>query len=128
VSRKLNDWYGKYGFRPYDPEKNTSDEKLSKIYKKNKQLVNKTKIEDTNLFVYLGRIVREKSKGDKVEEKRAMAESKRMFGKMTIREFFRYHFFEDFQETCGTLSKFYLNFAEDNSIYDFHGKSFYLDI
>lgn len=48
-------WYGKYGFRPYDKNKNAPDEKGIKKYNKNKQIIQQTFVKDVNLIDYIKR-------------------------------------------------------------------------
>lgn len=57
-----------------------------------------------------------------------MIESYKEYGDLSIKDFFRKQFMDDFQGTCKALSEFYLLFSTDTHIYDFHGNSFYLDI
>ena len=48
-------WYGKYGFRPYDNNKNAQDKKGIKKYNKNKQIIKQTLVKDVNLIDYIKR-------------------------------------------------------------------------
>jgi len=122
-----NTWYSKYGFRPYDPDGDTENKRLMRDVIKNEHIVNNTKLKDTPIFRYLKKIIRKKSKGNLKEEKQ-MIKDMHEFDNLSLRVFFRHHFFEDFQETCETLYDFYEDFAKDIDLYDFYGKPFYLDI
>jgi hypothetical protein len=127
-------WYGKYGFRPYEPYKNIPDDTLNDFYKKNKLIVEKTLVRDTNLFEYIRRVVRKKVNGSK-EQDELLLETERMwmekyyenFKDYTIGRFFK-TYLNDFQETCKHFSEFYIEYAHDCGIYNFYGESFYLDI
>lgn len=46
---------------------------------------------------------------------------------LTINSFFK-NFLFDFQESCEIFSMFYARFCLDQKIYDFHDRSFYLNI
>ena len=120
-------WYGKYGFRPYKAYKNIRDETLYKIYKQNKNIVNNTKIKDTNLFIYIQRIIKKKVDNNENKERLLMKKFYDKFKDYTIKMFFK-KYLVNFQYSCKAFSEFYVEFANDNNIYDFNGKSFYLDI
>jgi hypothetical protein len=49
------------------------------------------------------------------------------YGNLTIGDFFR-TFLLKFDETCNAFSRFYIQYATDQKLYNFHGGSFYLDI
>ena len=46
-------WYGKYGFRPYDKNKNIPDEKEINYYNKNKKIMKKVLVKDTKLIDHI---------------------------------------------------------------------------
>jgi hypothetical protein len=108
-------WYGKYGFRPYKPYNDTRDETLYKFYKNNRNIVRNTKVKDTNLFHYINRIIKKKVGNDSKKEDDLIV------------DFFKKYLLK-FQHSCKGFSEFYMEFAQDSGIYDFNGKSFYLDI
>lgn len=119
-------WYGKYGFRPYKPYNDTRDEVLYKFYKNNRNIVRNTKVKDTNLFHYINRIIKKKV-GDAKKAKEIMKKYYSKFKDDLIVDFFKKYLLK-FQHSCKGFSEFYMEFAQDNGIYDFNGKSFYLDI
>lgn len=48
-----NTWYGKYGFKPYNPQKNIPDITLLEEYLNNQKIINKIKVRDVNLLTYI---------------------------------------------------------------------------
>jgi len=121
-------WYGKYGFRPYDPDKNSVNSNLLRLYKKNKQIVRNTAVRHTTLYTHLYPALK------KLNPDTSGREFDKIFDKLkdktqdlTIGSFFKV-FLANFDAKCGIFQEFYLDFATENGIYDFHGKTFYLDI
>lgn len=43
-------WYGKYGFRPFNMKTMKPDSRYIKLYKKNQEVLSKTKVKDVNLL------------------------------------------------------------------------------
>ena len=83
-------WYGKYGFRPYDPDLSEPDNVLLEFYNENKSIIQKTKISDTNLFGYLYRALREEQPNvskDIIQKRIQYMRDK--YSKLTIGKFFK---------------------------------------
>lgn len=122
-----NTWYGKYGFRPYDPDRDEEDVELAKIYDENKNIVRMTKVADTNLFNYLSEIFTDDKTKTEAEIKNIVDRYYAKYSNHTISEFFR-TYLSEFDRACSAFSLFYLGFAKNNDIYNFYGHSFYLDL
>jgi len=120
-------WYGKYGFRPYDPVKNIRYEKNNESYNRNIRIVGNTIVKNTNLFNYLEAVI----ETDKTKSKREIAEIVnkyyKLYGNYTIRNFFM-AFLSNYDASCAMFSGFYDNYAENQKLWDPFGSSFYLDI
>ena len=119
-------WYGKYGFRPYDPAKIISSKKMLNEYSKNKDIVRKTKVKNTNLIKYICEIYEQKI-SDNGEMKKFKRLCKDNLGDMTIQEFFG-DFLKEFDKKCAIFNKIYLDFAKDIGIKNYYGSSFYLKL
>lgn len=119
-------WYGKYGFRPYDPIENTEDTHLGELFDENKKIVLTTKIKDTKLFDYLFEIGK-KSISDENELKKRIKDYYKEKKDLTINEFFK-KYMTDFNDSCEVFYLFYQKFYTNQKLYDFTGRSFYLDI
>lgn len=122
-----NTWYGKYGFRPYDPDHDEEDVELAMIYDENKNIIKTTKVADTNLFNYLSEIFTDDKTKTEAEIKDIVDRYYAKYSDHTISEFFRAYLGE-FDQACSVFSLFYLGFAKNNDIYNFFGHSFYLDL
>jgi hypothetical protein len=117
-------WYGKYGFRPYNPDKNIEDEKLAELYDQNKIIITTTKTKDTNIFNYLYVML---DGNNSKENKKRIDRYYDKYKNCTIDVFFR-KFMMDFQKSCVAIHGFYLNFYTSMRLYDFTHRSFYLNI
>ncbi len=120
-------WYGKYGFRPYDSYNDIQDTELSEIYEKNFDIVKNTKTKDTNLYNCLYEVLLETDPVNKKKIKEIIDNYYKKYANNTISVFFR-NFLINFENACTIFSKFYVGFCIGIHIYDFTGKSFYLDI
>lgn len=119
-------WYGKYGFRPYDPDEDSEDKILSKKFDSNQKIVKTTKVKETKLFEYLINIIKEEHVIDS-EIQKSIKDYYNNKKNLTINEFFKLYLL-DFQNSCAVFSKFYREFFDSLDLYDFTGKSFYLDL
>lgn len=120
-------WYGKYGFRPYDPMNDTEDKELTEIYDNNKKIITTTKTKDTNLYNCLHRILKEQNKMSDEEIKQKIDKYYAQHKDETIDVFFR-KFLMNFDNACAIFSVFYVSFCDSLRVHNFTGESFYLDI
>ncbi len=119
-------WYGKYGFRPYDSANNKPNEILLKKYNNNKKIIKTEIIKYTTLPIHLLKMI-ETNETDKEKIKKTFKTFYNEYSKLHVYEYFEI-FINTFDSNCKLLSTFYEEFADDIGLYDFHGKSFYLDI
>jgi hypothetical protein len=120
-------WYGKYGFRPYDYNNDTEDDRLAKAYDNNKIIITTTKAKDTNIFNYFLEMLNSEHPEKKEENEKKIKEQYKKYGNLTLDRFFR-KFIMNFQKTCVGISMFYMNFSTNLKLQNFYGESFYLDI
>lgn len=120
-------WYGKYGFRPYDPDLMEEDKELLKYYMENKEIVQTVKVKDTNLFNYLFEVLKDVPDKSESEIQKFINRYHEKYKDHTISQFFRM-FLLDFDSTCSIFSRFYRGFYKNKRLYNFYGHSFYLDI
>lgn len=120
-------WYGKYGFRPYDPFENTENIQKAQIYNRNKTIVTTTKVRDTNLFQHLFSAINTVYPVDINKNKDYVNKLYKKCKNLTITQFFR-HFMFNYEHSCELILLFYIGFYTDQKLYSFHGESFYLDI
>ena len=116
-------WYGRYGFRPYDPDNDCLDKKNYIIYKKNQKIVNRTLTKNTKIFEYQkdGMI----QKGIGIEDSKHFVDRlEKKYGNLTIMQFFQNKKFKK----CAFLIHFYEKLAMDLGIKNFYGNSFYLEL
>lgn len=116
-------WYGKYGFRPYDPWEDKPDEKQSIRYKNNFMKINTTLTRDTKIFNYICDLMINKGTSED-DAKKWFDRLTEKYGNLTIAKFFQYIEFK----LCGLLINFYEKLAHDLDIYNFYGDSFYLEL
>lgn len=120
-------WYGKYGFRPYDSKNNCEHEEWARKFDRNKEIVTGTKVKNTNLFKYILKGLKKLNPGNEDKQKKIVNEFYDNKKYMTVDEFFK-DFLDNFQKSCGIVYLFYLDYFTDLKLFDFTGKSFYLDI
>lgn len=120
-------WYGKYGFRPYDPMNDVEDKELTKFYDSNKKIITMTKTKDTNLYNCLYQILRDQESVNGKELKRKINEYHLKHCDETVDVFFR-KFLMNYENACAVFSGFYITFCVDLKVYNLMGQSFYLDI
>lgn len=109
-----NTWYGKYGFIPFNYEKQITDTYKLKKYKNNQEIIKTTKIKDTNIKKYIGKAIKKlniSSKGldDYVDERL----------NMTILKFMK-EFSIDYDVFCGIFYYIYRDIMDDLKIYNLH--------
>lgn len=118
-------WYGKYGFRPYDPDTDTENMEDSVLFDKNREIVTKTIVRNTNLFNYLYEII--KTKENEMKAKQITNKYYELYKDYTVSQFFK-EFLSKYDRSCSMFSAFYKNYAASLGIWNFHGSSFYLDL
>ena len=123
-----NTWYNKYGFLPYDPDLDEPDIVLLDFLNKNAEIVRTTRVGDTNLFEHLSSALQEEQPNvsrNEIEKRIQLMKIK--YSNLTIGKFF-HKFLQKYDMMCSAFLRFYQQFARDQKIYDFYGRSFYLDI
>lgn len=119
-------WYGKYGFRPYESLSHKPDKILLKHYNKNIKIMKTTIIKDTTLPKHLLKMIKD-NETNKEKIKETFKKFYTEYSELHVYEYFEI-FINTFDLNCKLLSTFYKEFSYDIGLYDFHGKSFYLDI
>lgn len=120
-----NTWYGKYGFRPYDPYLDIEDAEDAEMYDLNHKIVKRTIVKNTNLFNYLYKVIR--TQKSKTDAKAIVDKYYDLYKDYTIGQFFRM-FLAKYDDSCSMLSAFYKRYAFNQNIWNPHNSSFYLDI
>jgi len=109
-------WYGnhKYGFKP-------ADKKLIKYYANNKKIMNTLRLKDINLIKYLLM--------SKLDEK-VIEKSKEFIAKhqlLLVKDYLT-KFLKEYDKTCEYFYDFYQELYIDLGLYNFHHRTFELDI
>ena len=120
-------WYGKYGFRPYDPLTNTENIQKTQLYNRNKTIVTTTLVRDTNLFQHLFAAINNASPIHIPDNAKFIKNLFNKYQDCTISHFFK-HFVLHYKNACELLSLVYIDYYTDQKLYSFHGESFYLDL
>ena len=122
-------WYGKHGFLPHDDDHNVQDKVLTKMYERNKIIMENLKITDCydNIKDIIKKAYREVNP-ENVDLKEILSRLKKMKKKnMLVMDFFK-RFSIDFDNRCKLFYNMYLEFITEFQLYDFHGKNFFMDI
>lgn len=117
-------WYGKYRFRPFNTYKKDLDIDRYIDYRVNSILVDKIKINCTNLKELMKKAIRE-NKTEFTEEGVERVISK--YGKLSIKDFFK-KFLSKFEVGCELFFYIYKDFMDSVGIKNLHGISYFLDL
>jgi len=123
-----NTWYGKYGFRPYDPYENKPDEYGREKYNLNKLITKTTMVKNTKLFDLLKDALK-KAKPDYTDNKiKTFVDTFRQnYGSYSVNRFAQ-EFLAKYDMTCDVFYLFYERFADNIGLTNFFDRSFYLDL
>ncbi len=120
-----NTWYGKYGFLPYDKVYQKPDKDKIKIYKKNQDIIKKTKVKDVQLLKYMrAAIINQNIKGvdlDTLEKSINKLQDKPL--SIVIRGLI-----ETNNVFCCVFAYVSKKLYAELGLYDFYKSDFYLDI
>ena len=117
-----NTWYGKYGFKPFDPESESLHLDNYVNYLVNIKLVNILKIECTNLYELIVQTTHINKNEILTNDK--ITKIFKKYNKKTIKEFFT-DFLKNYDLTCDIFYDIYKNFMEHNGIVRLHQISYY---
>ena len=117
-------WYGKYGFRPFDTYKKDLDIERYIDYRVNSILVDKIKINCTNLKELMIKAIR-KNKINFTEEGIERVINK--YGNLSIKDFFK-KFLSKFEVGCELFFYVYKEFMDSMGIKNLQGISYFLDL
>lgn len=117
-------WYGKYGFRPFNTYKRELDIERYIDYCVNSKLVEKIKINCTNLKLLMITAIR-KNRINFSEDKIELLFKK--YGDKSIKEFFKY-FLSNYDTTCEIFYEIYRKFMEDIGITNLQGISYFFEL
>ncbi len=81
-------WYGKYGFRPFNFITMKPDEEFLRLYERNYEIINNTKIKDTTLFQHIEKKLKQKIPNDVDLLEKMLNSYKKKFENKTIGYFF----------------------------------------
>ena len=107
-------WYSKYGFKPVD-------EKLKIKYDNNKKIMNTVTLNDIDLIKYL-----KMSKLDKkvINKSKQYIETHKS---LLVKDYLS-RFLKEYDKTCEYFFDFYEQLSNDLGLYNFHRRTFELDI
>jgi hypothetical protein len=111
-------WYGKYSFRPISIENNkyTLDKLLNKAYNKNKKIMEKITISDTELIKYI-----KKTNNNNLIN--SIAKIINEYPTMLLKVYLS-NLLSNYDKTCDDFSKFYVKLYTKIGLYDLHRKLF----
>jgi hypothetical protein len=107
-------WYGKYGFRPikYSKNKYVVNEYFSKLYEKNKHIIDSLKICDLDLIKYIN--LTENSPLIKATSKIIF-----QYPEMLLKDYLT-NIMKQYDDMCEHFNKFYMELYDDIGLYNFH--------
>lgn len=117
-----NTWYGKYGFIPYDVEKQRTDKVTLKYYKLNQKLVDK-KISQ----IELENILQKANKKINFSSNEKIKSFVDKYKDNTIQKFM-YDMAKKYDKTCDIISLIYKEIMRQIGMISLHGKSYYLKL
>lgn len=120
-------WYGKYGFKPYNPEINEPDMELYDKYKNNKKIILETKIKNIKHEKLLKYFIKYNKIKDPRNIEKYSNKFREKYNDLYINNFFEDHI-KNFDIHCKILSKIYLKLFKKLDLHNFHKHAFYLDI
>jgi|SaaInlStandDraft_4_1057021.scaffolds.fasta_scaffold06157_3 hypothetical protein len=144
IITKGDTWYSIYGFTPYDSVSKQITMELQKKYNKNKETLKVLTVSDVNIKSLIKRFIQkvkldsEKAKKSKhnVETKKIKLDVEKIIDMLNknilVRDFFL-ELGKKYDKNCCLLAYlsdrlFEIRFKSGAKLYDFHFKSFYLDI
>jgi hypothetical protein len=107
-------WYSKYGFKPVD-------KKLKIKYENNKKIMNTVILNDIDLIKYLKMTKLDKSV---IEKSRQYIEKHKL---LLVKNYLS-KFLKQYDKTCEYFFDFYYHLSDDLGLYNFHRRTFELDI
>ena len=113
-------WYGKYGFRPYDPSNKKFDELLIEYYENNKNIMNNITILQANILKYIEKT--ENIKLIKATEKLLLTNPE-----MLLKDYLT-NLLKNYDKTCDMFYIFYKELFHNISLYNFHREIFALKL
>lgn len=111
-------WYGKYGFRPYDIQVKSMNERTNKEYDRNKEIMESITITQANILKYI----------EMTKKERIIQDIKKLLlvePNMLVTDFLS-QFLKDYDKTCKYFSMFYEELFKDLGLTDFYRQSFAL--
>ena len=117
-------WYGRYGFKPYDSDKDVLDKNAYKSYLNNQKIISQTKIKDIKLYEYIHDAVKQLKLDFNLKDMKEYIERNK---EMYITEFFK-KFMSAYDKLCVVFEQIYSKIFDDLDLRSFHGMSFYLDL
>jgi hypothetical protein len=123
-----NTWYGKYHFRPYDPNDPKNSERLLDSYKQNQEIIRKTLVSNVpNLRKYIINAYNDiKPEHLNLDNLLYVHDTFKKKNKRLCRFFQSFLIYYD--KTCSLFGNIYKDVCKDINLYDFQGKSFRLDL
>jgi len=119
-------WYGKYGFIPYDPEKEIVDIEKYSDYKLNQKLVNIIKVGCINMKPLIKRAVDKLKLHDPFNDKfidKMMEKYKDRSVMIFMDDLAKTH-----DLTCGIINNIYIDVMKEIGMTNLHGSTYYLPL
>lgn len=124
-------WYGKYGFRPYEPSSNTPDNWSIDRYQRNKAIIERVKVSEVPQLRQYIIDAFEKVNPSTLDLGKVLQWLDQFLDKdERLATFLQAFLYRErlYDETCILFREFYRQLADDINLYPFTGQSFYLDI
>ena len=113
-------WYGKYGFRPYDIQVDSMNDRTNKEYNKNKDIMKKITITEINILKYIELTKKEKIIND-------VKQILLIKPDMLVTNFLS-QFLKEYDKTCKYFIIFYEELFKNLDLTDFYKQSFALKL
>jgi len=115
-----NNWYGKYGFRPYDNINDKLNKRLNIKYENNQNIMSSITITEANIIKYI----------ELTKKERIIEDVKKLINlhpNMLLTDFLN-QFLKDYDKTCKYFELFYEDLFDDLGLTTFYKQSFVLFI
>jgi hypothetical protein len=118
-------FYGREGFRPYNPDNKQDTKELIKSYNNNIKIMENLTIKDSNIIFYISKYLKKNNKHtDKINK---ILEYAKNHLDMKFTKFFEKIFKKDlFDELCDFINYILLKMILHNGLTNFHNKKFIL--
>ena len=119
-----NTWYGRYGFVPFNPSQEKTNESLLKIYKNNQTIVSTTLVKDTNIGKYIVEAIKKYKLKINIEQMNGVIKK---YGNMSVMKCMK-HLMAFYDKNCAIFYYMYPKLVADLDMVDLYGTSYWMKL